>query len=263
MHTCTQAHMHTCTHAHMRTWTHTCMHAGATRLHPLPRRLRRPRSAGSTIYMHAYMHAPPLPRRLRRPRSAGSTIYMHAYMHACTHTYTPLLDLGVQLFGGRFGLCSDSSYLDVSACEEGGGAWHNPKRGHFDNAPAAALQLFEMSSLEGCACAHAFPRAHVHTCTCSRAHMACACTCVHAHAHAHAHVHVHAHAHGHGHGHGHGHAHAHMHMRTHTCTCAHAHTHMHMRRWVDVLWAGVDSTAVGHAPQRDAHPARGLFFISK
>lgn len=66
--------------------------------------------------------------------------------------------LGVQFFAGKFASCV-SSVEDLTlepsvistreACEAAGHRWRNPTTGHFDSAPAAALQLFEMSTLEG------------------------------------------------------------------------------------------------------------------
>ncbi|KAG8465497.1 hypothetical protein KFE25_002804 [Diacronema lutheri] len=67
--------------------------------------------------------------------------------------------LGVQLLGGKFASCTDASVRTRGACtghfwEEGATAassreWRNPSIGSFDSVPAAALLLFELSSLEG------------------------------------------------------------------------------------------------------------------
>ena len=58
--------------------------------------------------------------------------------------------LGVQLFAGKFGSCDDSVSADKAACLAAGARWQQaPERGSFDNFLAAALMLFEISSLEG------------------------------------------------------------------------------------------------------------------
>jgi hypothetical protein len=57
--------------------------------------------------------------------------------------------LGVQLFAGTFGSCTDAPHLARDACEAVGGAWENPPFGHFDNVLRSSLVLFEMASLEG------------------------------------------------------------------------------------------------------------------
>lgn len=65
--------------------------------------------------------------------------------------------LGVQLFAGRLGACSDAAVLHRKECVgdfvDGDGArqlrvWANPAVGNFDNVLTSALVLFEMTSLE-------------------------------------------------------------------------------------------------------------------
>ena len=58
--------------------------------------------------------------------------------------------LGVQLFAGKLGACaSDDSYTTKASCLAAGEQWENSPYGSFDNVGAAALLLFEVSSLEG------------------------------------------------------------------------------------------------------------------
>ena len=58
--------------------------------------------------------------------------------------------LGVQLFGGQLSSCTREADMHMSrlACEEAGGEWLPPSFGSFDNVGAAALLLFEVSTLE-------------------------------------------------------------------------------------------------------------------